>query len=196
MAENTRARSAERANLSAAQPSGTTAARERATIDLTSQFNFFFAELRSAVKRPDSLTVGVAGPFDPIGIPDDVNETHAALMSQPNAVSIEELERCLKVVTDLSKKRKDGMLKTITETVNAERDAYVRTKLAGGWAFRAPSPSAAKAYHMPIKVPKGPVFIPGKPKGLSLTIVSGRLRPRVRGPGGQCDHHRMVAHVV
>ena len=130
MAENTRARSAERANLSAAQPSGTTAARERATIDLTSQFNFFFAELRSAVKRPDSLTVGVAGPFDPIGIPDDVNETHAALMSQPNAVSIEELERCLKVVTDLSKKRKDDMLKTITEAITTERDAHIQTKLA------------------------------------------------------------------
>ena len=62
MAENTRARSAERAHLSAAGPSGTTASRERATIDLTSQFNFFFEELRSAVKRPDSLTVGADGP--------------------------------------------------------------------------------------------------------------------------------------
>ena len=112
MAENTRARSAERAHLSAAGPSAataTTASRERATIDLTSQFNFFVEELRSAVKRPDSITVCVAGPFDPIGIPDDVNKTHAALLLQPDAVSIDELGRCLKVVTDLSKKRKDDM---------------------------------------------------------------------------------------
>jgi hypothetical protein len=130
MAENTRARSAERSTFSDAQSCETTAARERTTIGLTSQFNFFFAELRSAVKRPDSLTVGVAGPFDPIGIPDDVNETHAALVSQPDAVSIEEVERCLKVVTDLSKKRKNDMLKTITEAITTERDAHIQTKLA------------------------------------------------------------------
>ncbi len=129
MAENTRARSADCAER-AAGLSGTTAARERTTVDLTSQFNFFFAELRSAVKRPDSLTVSVAGPFDPIDIPDDVNKTHAALRSQPDAVSTKEIQRCLKIVTDLSKKRKDDMLKTITETVNAERDAYLRAKLA------------------------------------------------------------------
>jgi hypothetical protein len=142
MAENTRARSTERANLSEARPRGTTSeARprgktaasppERATIDITSQFNFFFAELRFAVKRPDSLTVGIAGPsFDLISIFDDVNETHAALMSQADAVSIEEIERCLKIVTELSKMRKGNMLETITVAVNAERDAYVRAKLA------------------------------------------------------------------
>ncbi len=133
MAENTRARSAERANLSAEGPSAataTTASRERTTVDLTSKFNFFVEKLRSAVERPDSITVDVAGPFDPIGIPDDVNETHAALISHPDSVSIEELGRCLKVVTDLSKKRKDDMLKTIAETVNAERDAYLRAKFA------------------------------------------------------------------
>ena len=58
-----------------------TRSAERATSGLTSQFNFFFIELTSAVKRPNSLTVGVAGPFNPIDIPDDVKATHAALAS-------------------------------------------------------------------------------------------------------------------
>ncbi len=60
-----------------------------------SQFNFFFAELSSAVKRPDSLTVGVAGPFDPVDIPDDVKTTHTALASNPDSVLVKEIERCL-----------------------------------------------------------------------------------------------------
>jgi hypothetical protein len=128
---DTRARSAERAP-SRARARGTAAASppERATSDITSQFNFFFAELRSAVKRPDSLTVGVAGPFDPIGIPDDVNATHAALALKPDSVSVKEIERCLKIVTDLSEKRKDDMLETITEAITAERDAHIQAKLA------------------------------------------------------------------
>ena len=128
---DTRTRSAERA-LSGARTRGTAAASppERATSDLTSQFNFLLAELRPAVKRPDSLTVGVAGPFDPIGIPGDVNATHAALALKPDSVAVKDIERCLKIVTDLSEKRKDDMLETITEAITAERDAHIQAKLA------------------------------------------------------------------
>ncbi len=64
-----------------------TRSAERAT-GLTSQFNFFFAEVSSAVKRPDSLTVGVAGPLDPIDIPDDVKTTHTTLASNPDSISV------------------------------------------------------------------------------------------------------------
>ncbi len=97
---------------------------------MTSQFNFFFTELNSAVKRPDALTVGVAGPFDPIYIPDDVKATHVALASKPDSVSVKEIERCLKIVTDLSAKRKEDMLVTITVAMTAERDAHIAAKLA------------------------------------------------------------------
>ncbi len=76
------------------------------------------------------MTVGVAGPFDPIDIPDDVKTTHAALASNLDSVSVKKTERCLKLVTELSKKRKDDMLKTITVAMNAERDAHIRAKLA------------------------------------------------------------------
>jgi hypothetical protein len=110
-----------------------TRSAERAASSLTSQFNFFFAELNSAIKRPDLLTVGVAGPFDPIDIPDDVKATHDALASKPDSASVKEIERCLqkKLVTDLSAKRKDDMLETITTVaMTAERDAPIKAKLA------------------------------------------------------------------
>ncbi len=70
MASKTRSRSPERA------------------IGLASQFNFIFAELSSAAKRPASLTVGVSGPFDPIEIPDDVKAVHAALASKQDSVPV------------------------------------------------------------------------------------------------------------
>jgi hypothetical protein len=76
-----------------------TRSAERAT-SLTSQFNSFFVELTSAVRRPDSLTIGVAGPFDPIDIPDDVKTTHAALALNPDSVSVKEIKRCLQLVTE------------------------------------------------------------------------------------------------
>ncbi len=64
---------------------------------LTSQFNSFFVELTSVVKRPDSLTVGVAGPFDPIDIPGDVKTSHAALASNSDSVPVKLVtEHCLK----------------------------------------------------------------------------------------------------
>ncbi len=94
------------------------------------QINSLYTELKQAVRRPDSLTVGVAGPFDPINIPDDINATHAALASNPDSVPVKEIERCLKLLTDLSKQRTDDVLEAITVAVNAERDAYVRAKLA------------------------------------------------------------------
>jgi hypothetical protein len=60
---------------------------ERA-VGSTSQFNFFFTELNYAAKRPDSLTVGVAGLFDPIDIPDDAKATHVALASKPDSAPV------------------------------------------------------------------------------------------------------------
>ena len=106
-----------------------TRSAERAS-NFISQINSLYAELKQPVRRPDSLTVGVAGPFDPINIPDDINATHAALASNPDSVPVKEIERCLKFLTDLSKQRKDDVLEAITVAVNAERDAYVRAKLA------------------------------------------------------------------
>ncbi len=106
-----------------------TRSAERAT-SFISQIDSLFAEHTTAVRRPDSLTVCVAGPFDPINIPDDINATHAALASNPDSVPVKEIERCLKLLTDLSKRRKDDVLEAITVAVNAERDAYVRAKLA------------------------------------------------------------------
>ena len=58
MASETRSRSAERA------------------LGLASQFNLIFAELSSAAKRPASLTVGVAGPFDPIEMNDLISSLY------------------------------------------------------------------------------------------------------------------------
>ena len=92
MASETRSRSAERA------------------LGLAPQFNLIFAELSSAAKRPASLTVGVAGPFDPIEIADDVKAAHAALVSKPDSASVQEIERCLKIATDMSAQRKQNML--------------------------------------------------------------------------------------
>ena len=106
-----------------------TRSAERAS-SYISQINSLYAELKTAVRRPDSLTVAVAGPFDPINIPDDINATHAAIAPNPDSVPVKDFERCLKLLTDLSKQRKNDVLEAITLAVNAERDAYVRAKLA------------------------------------------------------------------
>ena len=78
--------------------------KDRVT-SLVSQLNLLFKDLNSVVQRPDSLRVGVAGPFDPIQIPDDVKATHATLASQQDSLSVKEIERCIKILTDLSSKR-------------------------------------------------------------------------------------------
>jgi hypothetical protein len=112
MASETRSRSAERA------------------LGLASQFNLIFAELSSAAKRPASLTVGVAGPFDPIEIADDVKAVHAALASKPDSVPVQEIERCLKIVTDMSAQRLVVMLEAIAAAMAVERDAQIAEKIA------------------------------------------------------------------
>ncbi len=112
MASKTRSRSPERA------------------IGLASQFNFIFAELSSAAKRPASLTVGVSGPFDPIEIADDVKAVHAALASKPDSAPVKEIERCLKIVTQMSAQRKEDMFEVIAAAMAVERDAQIAAKIA------------------------------------------------------------------
>jgi len=97
---------------------------------LVPQFNLVFRELSSVVQRPDSLRVGVAGPFDPIEIPDDVKATHATLASQPDSVSVKEIERCIKILTNLSSKRKIDILDTMAAAINADSDARIAAQFA------------------------------------------------------------------
>ncbi len=67
--------------------------------------------------------MGVAGPFDPIDIPGDIQAIHFTPASKLDSVSIIKIERCLKIVTDFSAKRKEDMIETITVAMSAERDA-------------------------------------------------------------------------
>jgi hypothetical protein len=82
MSTSTRSRSAER------------------SISLASHINLIFVELRSPAQRPASVPAVLAGPFDAVDVPDDVIATHVALASKPDSVSIDEIERCLQIVTD------------------------------------------------------------------------------------------------
>ncbi len=72
--------------------------------NLTLQFNFVIAKFNSAVKRPESVTEGVAGPFDPIDIPDDVKATHVALASNPDSVSVQRIRTLPKISNRIEQK--------------------------------------------------------------------------------------------
>ena len=90
---------------------------------MTSQFNRIFAELRSVVKRPwliATFAPGTSDSFDPIEIPDDITAIHVALSSNPDSVSVDELERSLQFVTDLSAQRQADMLEATSAGVQAK----------------------------------------------------------------------------
>ena len=101
--------------------------KERA-LELAAHFRIVFDELRTAVNRP--FATGLSGIFDPIELPVDVTALHDALAADPDSVSPVELDRCVKIVTEMSSKRKMDMFAEISAAMAAERDAQLAAMLA------------------------------------------------------------------
>jgi hypothetical protein len=141
------------------------------SISLASQFNLFFVELRSPAQRPASVPAVLAGPFDAVDVPDDVIATHVALASKPDSVPIDEIERCLQIVTDLSALRKNDMHEAISAAVHAERDAHFASKLAEQNAALQ-----AKIADLESALTRSPVRPAGPNDGAEAASVGARFR--------------------